>query len=150
VRIAFDLDDTLVPCQFQFPLERPRLRARALVREPLRLGTVDLLRHLRRMGCALWIYTTSLRNPIAVHLQFLSYGIRLGGVVNQDRHVRRLRNGRPGANECSKYPPAFGIDLLVDNSEGVREEGRRFGFRVLHVRPDDPDWARVVRTAVFG
>jgi hypothetical protein len=148
MRIAFDLDDTLIPCQFQFPLERPRLLARALALEPLRLGTVDLLRHLRQMGCVLWVYTTSLRNPLSVRLQFLVYGIRLGGVVNQDRHMRRLRDGRPHANECSKFPPAFGIDLLVDNSEGVTEEGRRFGFRVLHVRPDDPDWTQAVRAAL--
>ena len=60
-----------------------------------------------------------------VHLQFLAYGVRLGGVVNQDRHVRTLRDSRPRANECSKYPPAFGIDLLVDNSQGVKEEGQR-------------------------
>jgi hypothetical protein len=148
MRIAFDLDDTLIPCQFQFPLERPRLLARALALEPCQLGTVDLLRHLRQIGCALWVYTTSLRNPRSVHLQFLAYGVRLGGVVNQDRHARTLRDGRPRANECSKYPPAFGIDLLVDNSEGVKDEGQRFGFRVLHVRPDDADWAQAVRAAV--
>jgi hypothetical protein len=95
MHVAFDLDDTLIPCEFQFPLERPRLLARALAMEPLRLGTVELLCHLREMGCMLWIYTTSLRNPLAVHLQFLAYGIRLCGVVNHDRHVRVLRNGRP-------------------------------------------------------
>jgi hypothetical protein len=148
MHVAFDLDDTLIPCECLFPLEQPRLLARALAMEPLRLGTVKLLRHLRRTGCSVWVYTTSLRNPLSVHLHFLAYGIRLRGVVNHDRHVRTLRNGRPAANECSKYPPAFGIDLLVDNSEGVKDEGRRFGFRVLHVRPDDLDWAEVVRVAL--
>ena len=148
MRIAFDLDDTLIPCEYHFPLELRRLLARLLSREPLRLGTVALLRHLRTTGCTLWVYTTSLRDPLSVHLLFLAHGIRLGGVVNQDRHVRTLRTGRPRANECSKYPPAFGIDLLVDNSEGVKEEGRRFGFRVLHIHPDDADWTAKVRSLV--
>jgi hypothetical protein len=148
MHVAFDLDDTLIPCGHQFPLEARRRLARLLALEPLRLGTVELLRHLRRTGCRLWIYTTSLRSPLAVHCQFLAHGICLAGVVNQDRHARTLRRGRPSANECSKYPPAFGIDLLVDNSEGVMEEGRRFGFRVLHLRPDDLHWVQAVRAAV--
>jgi hypothetical protein len=148
MHIAFDLDDTLIPCEFSFPLEPRRWLASFLATEPLRLGTVELLRHLRTTGCALWIYTTSMRNPLSVHLQFLVHGIRLAGVINHDRHCRKLRTGRPGANECSKYPPAFGIDLLIDNSEGVKEEGARFGFRVLHLEPDDDRWTETVRSAV--
>jgi hypothetical protein len=140
MHIAFDLDDTLIPCQFNFPLERPPWLLRKLGPEPLRHGTVELCRQLRRRGHHLWVYTSSLRNPLSIRLTFLAHRIHLAGVVNQDRHVRRLRDGRPGAWECSKYPPAFGIDLLVDNSEGVGEEGRRFGFDVLVVRPDDEVW----------
>ena len=49
---------------------------------------------------------------------------------------------------CSKYPPAFGIDLLVDDSAGVEIEGRRFGFSVVRVAPDDVDWVVKVERAV--
>jgi len=45
----------------------------------------------------------------------------------------------------TKYPPQFGIDLLVDESEGVRIEGERYGFAVLVVSPTDADWAAKVR-----
>ena len=48
----------------------------------------------------------------------------------------------------SKYPPAFGIDFHVDDSEGVKIEGEEHGFRVVIVRPDDEHWARVVLDAV--
>ena len=48
----------------------------------------------------------------------------------------------------SKLPPAFGIDLHVDDSEGVRLEGVRHGFRVVVVRPDDQHWTRRVLDAV--
>jgi hypothetical protein len=148
MHIAFDLDDTLIPCEFGFPLERSPWLARGLGLEPLRQGTVALCRDLRDRGHRLWVYTTSLRSPLSIRLTFLAHGLHLAGVVNQDRHVRRLRNGRPGAWECSKYPPAFGIDLLVDNSEGVKEEGRRFGFAVVWVRPDDDNWVEAVRSRV--
>jgi hypothetical protein len=55
--------------------------------------------------------------------------------------------GRQGP---SKYPPAFGIDLHVDDSEGVAEEGRRHRFAVVVVSPRDPDWAARVLAAVGG
>ena len=149
MRIAFDLDDTLIPCGRAFPLEPPTLRARCLGAEPLRRGAVRLLKQLRARGCQLWVYTSSLRSPWAIRFLFLCYGVWLSGVVNSDRHVRRLRHAFPAQRHLSKYPPAFGIDLLVDDSEGVREEGRLHDFRVLCVRPDDPDWAARVLAAVI-
>jgi hypothetical protein len=148
MRIAFDLDDTLIPCGHSFPLERPTLLARLLGAEPLRLGAAALLRELRRLDCQLWVYTTSQRSPLAVWAQFLAYGVRLGGVVNSQRHVRLLGRRWPDHRHLSKYPPAFGVDLLIDDSLGVVEEGRRFAFAVLHVRPDDLHWADAVRAAV--
>ena len=41
---------------------------------------------------------------------------------------------------CSKYPPAFGIDLLIDDAEGVSIEGERFGFRVFRISGNDLSW----------
>lgn len=48
----------------------------------------------------------------------------------------------------SKFPLAFGIDLHIDDSEGVRMEGEAHGFRVLVVRPDDERWTLRVLDAV--
>ena len=48
----------------------------------------------------------------------------------------------------SKYPPAFGIDWLVDDSIGVKEEGLQYGFSVIHVRPDDGRWVTTIRQAL--
>ena len=53
-----------------------------------------------------------------------------------------------GLRGPSKYPPAFAIDLHVDDSEGVRLEGQRHGFAFVVVSPEDPDWtARVLDAA---
>ena len=38
MRIAFDLDDTLIPCSHPFAVEEPTWLARCLAVEPLRRG----------------------------------------------------------------------------------------------------------------
>lgn len=73
---------------------------------------------------------------------FLAHGVRLDGVVEATRHAGAT-DGR-----ASKCPPAFGIDLLVDDAEGVALEGARHGFEVLRVLPDDDAWDERVRDAV--
>jgi hypothetical protein len=91
----------------------------------------------------LWIYTTSFRSPRYLRGWFGSFGVTLSGIVNQNRHERVV--GRYGP---SKQPSAFGIDLHVDDSEGVAEEGRLHGFEVVVVSPDDLGWAAKVLIAV--
>jgi hypothetical protein len=145
MRIAFDLDDTLIPSSPDlFPVERPRgILGRLFAPEALRRGAPALMQALVSHHCDVWVYTTSSRSQRYIKALFRWYGIRLGGAINQDIHWEWLKRQQP-AGRCSKYPPAFGIDLLIDDSEGVRMEGQQFGFRVVRVRPDDPDWVQAV------
>jgi hypothetical protein len=149
MRIAFDLDDTLIPSHPElFAVERPRsILGRLFAQEHLRHGANDLFRSLRARRCDLWIYTTSLRSPRYIRALFRCYGVRLGGAINQDVHWNWFRR-QLGGSRCSKFPPAFGIDLLVDDSEGVLIEGREFRFDVLHVLPSDAAWAAKVLAEV--
>jgi hypothetical protein len=149
MRVAFDLDDTLIPWRSDlFPVERPRgFFGRFFAPERLRRGAPDLMHALVLHGCDLWVYTTSSRTPRYIKHLFSCYGVQIGGAINQEIHWEWLKQ-QPSARRCSKYPPAFGIDLLIDDSEGVCMEGQQFGFRVVHVRPDDPDWVQVVVTEV--
>jgi hypothetical protein len=94
-------------------------------------------------GHELWIYTTSYRPARYLRGWFRSFGVPLYGVVNQYRHESVV--GRKGP---SKFPPAFGIDLHVDDSEGVGEEGKHHQFSVVVVSPADPNWAARVLEAV--
>jgi hypothetical protein len=143
VRISFDVDDTLV-CDSSVPVEPPASRWKRLwYPENLRRGTRDLMRALLDRRHEVWIYTTSYRSPSYLRGWFRSFRISIAGVVNQDRHDRVV--GRRGP---SKYPPAFGIDLHVDDSMGVAEEGRRYGFAVVVITPNDLDWAACVLEAV--
>jgi hypothetical protein len=145
MRISFDVDDTLV-CGADVPAEQMvPWWWRPWYPEKLRRGTKALMQELLARRCQLWIYTTSYRGSRYLRGWFRSFGIPIYGVVNQDRHDRLLRDRRHDGYPPSKYPPAFGIDLHIDDSEGVAIEGRRFRFRVLVVSTTDLDWtARVL------
>lgn len=148
-RVSFDVDDTLVCSGAGAPTERSCFPAfiHRWLGEPLRLGTGALVRELRRRQCSVWIYTTSGRTPFHIRRWLLLHGIRVDGVVNSERHRQGL--AVHGLSHLpSKFPPAFGIDLHVDDSEGVRMEGDAHGFRVLVIRPDDALWTERVLDAV--
>ncbi|MGA9703415.1 hypothetical protein [Pseudomonas sp.] len=149
VRISFDIDDTLA-CQLHHcAVEHSRLPAcvHRWLGEPLRLGTRSLTRELRRQGCSIWVYTSSGRTPAYIRRWLLLYGIRVDGVVNSVLHSQALTvHGL--MNAPSKFPPAFDIDLHVDDSEGVQLEGQDHGFRVVVVDPQDERWAQKVLQAV--
>ena len=104
--------------------------------ERLRRGTRSLITALIRRRCKIWIYTSSGRCPRYLKSWFANFGIPVEGVVNLDRHERTV-----GLRGPSKFPPAFGIDLHVDDSPGVAMEGADHRFPVLVVAPHDPDVA---------
>lgn len=148
MRISFDVDDTLVlydgsPKETVVPWWW-----RWRYHEPLRLGTRALMQALLARNCELWIYTTSYRQPRYLRGWFKSFGVRLTDVVNQDVHDRVVKKSQFPGYMPSKYPPAFGIDLHVDDSEGVAMEGQEHGFRVVVVSPADVDWGTRVLAAV--
>jgi len=141
MRIAFDLDNTLIRGVHPFVLETPKrwFWARLLGREALRAGIIELAAHCQRQGWEVWVYTTSYRSAGYIRRLFWLHGIGLAGVVNQARHDREVRV------RSTKYPPQFGIDLLIDDAPGVGLEGERYGFEVLVINPDDAEWAAKVK-----
>ncbi len=149
MRIAFDLDDTLIPGAYSFPTEplpANRLR-RWFCTEPIRRGTPALFHALRQAGHEVWIYTTSFRPPWSVKAMFLAYGAPVSHVINQDVHARCVLRLGDAYRTCTKYPPAFGIDLLVDECAGVAEEARRYNFVALQIPPHDEHWTQRVLQA---
>jgi len=144
MRIAFDLDNTLIRGGHDFPHEIPHRRfwAKLIGGEQLRQGIRELAAHCRSQGWEVWVYTTSYRIAWAIRRLFWLYGISLDGIVNQHRHDREVQA------RCTKHPPSFGIDLLIDDSEGVRIEAGRHGFRMLVVAPEDEQWVEKVEAAL--
>ncbi|MBA1198677.1 hypothetical protein PS623_02087 [Pseudomonas fluorescens] len=148
VRISFDIDDTLACHHHNCPAESSKLPGfmHDWLGEPLRAGTRELIRDLRRQNCSVWIYTSSGRTPAYIKRWLLLYGIRVDGVVNNDRHLHMMAEhglSRPP----SKHPGLFDIDLHVDDSDGVRAEGIDHGFRVVVVSPQDDNWTQKVLEA---
>ena len=74
-----------------------------------------------------------------------AYEIPVDGVINQQAH-QRMTNGEVD-RAPSKNPAMFGIDLHVDDLEGVRLEGEAHGFSVVVVTPDDTNWVTTVLQA---
>lgn len=143
MRISFDIDDTLV-CAQPVPTEQyvPCWR-RWRYPERLRRGTRTLMAALVQRQCQIWIYTSSCRSSPYLKTWFASFGIPIAGVVNLERHQQII-----GLRGPSKFPPAFGIDLHIDDSPGVAMEGESHRFAVLVVSPNDPNWTEKVLTEV--
>ncbi|RZK12972.1 MAG: hypothetical protein EOO56_27760 [Hymenobacter sp.] len=141
MRVAFDLDNTLIRNDFDFPLaaaKKPFLQ-KLFQTESLRLGIQELFAFCQRQGWEVWIYTTSYRSPFYVRKLLWVYGLRPDGIINQARHTQHVRV------RSTKHPPTFGIDILVDDSRGVELEGQRFGFAVIQIDPEDADWVATVQ-----
>ncbi len=149
MRISFDLDDTLICYNPVVPCEPNRVPffLRSWFEEPLRRGTVELMQELTRQGHSIWIYTSSYRPPRQVKYWFRFYGIKVDAVINQELHEKVVGRG-PLGRYASKYPPAFDIDLHVDDLEGLRLAGEERGFRVIIVSMNDESWAERVLEAV--
>jgi len=148
IRVSFDIDDTLTSHSCEVPSEKGLLPKfiHHWLGEPLRRGTKRLFCELRHRDCSIWIYTSSGRSSVYIQRWFLLHGIRIDGVINGSRH--RALNRHHLQRLPSKFPPAFGIDLHIDDSEGVKMEGDEHGFRVLVIHPHDEHWTEKVLDAV--
>jgi hypothetical protein len=143
MHVSFDIDDTLV-CGPEVPTEQfVPFWYRRRYAEQVRRGCRELMQALAARGCPIWLYTSSRRPPRYLRGWFLCMGIRLEGIVNLCRHEEVV-----GYRGPSKYPPAFGIGLHVDDSAGVAMEGQSHGFRVVLVSPQDERWTERVLEAV--
>ena len=152
MRIAFDLDDTIIRGRIPFPLEPlPSNRlARFFCKERIRAGCIRLMNDLRDLNHDVWIYTTSFRDPFWTRMMFRAYGTKIARMINQYEHERTIKKMAPYFRHCSKLPPAFGIDLLIDECGGVLAESQRFNFDVVQVDPNDDSWDDKVRRMVLG
>jgi hypothetical protein len=135
--ISFDLDDTLIPGTKTFPRENRNLFQKLTGIENIRKGTIHLFKELRSRDHNIYIYTTSFRPELKTKLMFLSYGIPVDRVINQRCHDRVLRENK---TRYSKFPPAFGIDLHIDDSPGLQIEGAKHNFRTMIIDENDLTW----------
>ena len=141
MKISFDIDDTLILYDSK---KKENNNCRLLNGEILRYGTINLLKELEKEH-ELWIYTTSFRSPWVLKLCFWLKGVKIKKVVNQNLHSKIIKSKNISA---TKLPSYFGIDLHVDDSLGVVEEGKKFGFDVIVIDPNDEEWTVKVKEEI--
>lgn len=139
--ISFDIDNTLIPYSNEFEVENRTIIARLLRAERIRKGTVKLFTELERRGHEVWIYTTSFRSPINLKKTFISYGLNPKTIINGAISKKRLKEVNC---KSSKNPKLFGIDIHIDDSEGVEIEGQRDGFKTIIIKTTDEYWTSKV------
>ena len=66
-------------------------------------------------------------------------------MINQQCHDRELNENKA---RCSKFPPAFGIDIHVDDSPGLKIEGDKFNFRTIIIEERDLTWTDKILKSV--
>jgi len=137
MQISFDLDGTLIPFNNEFETENRSFVAKLLGIEPLRKGTQQLFADLKKQGHQIHLYTTSHRKVRTLRIMFWYYCITVGQIINEPRNRRSLKSHNIKA---SKYPPAFGFDIHIDDSEGVGQEGQKFNFRTIIITSKDHNW----------
>lgn len=141
MKVAFDLDGTLIRSNYDFQTEKPqkKLFAKLFKIQELRIGTTEIFEYCKQQNWETWIYTTSTRSTFRIRILFWLYNIHLNGIVNQQIHNKKVKV------ESSKYPPNFGIDVIVDDSEGVKIEGERYNFETIWVKSENENWVAEVK-----
>lgn len=125
--ISFDLDDTLIS-KNKFRLEKPILFQRLFGLECIRLGTVDLFKKLKNEKHKIYIY-----------------GVSVDYIINQQKHQRKIKNLD---FNCSKFPPMFHIDIHIDDSQGVKMEGEKYGFKTIIISETDENWTQTILKSI--
>lgn len=144
MNISFDLDSTLIPHGNEFEAEKRSFLAKLIGIEELRKGTSKLVSKLQKEP-TIHIYTTSFRSKFKIRLMFFYYGIKVGKIITQSENQKILRNRNI---KSSKYPPAFGFDLHIDDSKGVGMEGEKLNFKTIIIKQNDIDWTSKIKKEI--
>lgn len=147
MRIAFDLDDTLIPTNHAFSVGSHSLAfpLNLIFKEQLRKGSVALMQDLSEHH-EIWIYTTSLRNTFYIKAWFYCWGIRLHGVINHSTHIKNVLNTQYA--NFSKAPVLFNIAVMVDDLVGVQIECNQQNCHAIIIQPNDDHWVIKVKKVI--
>lgn len=145
MNISFDLDSTLIPNGNEFETEKRTGIAKLFGIEEIRKGSSELISCLQKKGHKIHIYTTSFRTKSKIKRTLKYYGIHVNRIINQTENQKILKSRNINA---SKYPIAFGFDLHIDDSDGVRIEGERLNFKVITIKTTDRNWVEYVKAEI--
>lgn len=141
MKISFDLDNTIIPYSNEFEVENGTFFGKLIKAERIRKGTIELFKKLKTKNCEIWIYTTSYRSVWKIKKTFRAYGLKPERIINGKENQKILKKHNCNA---SKNPGLFGIDLHIDDLEGVKMEGDKYHFETVIVEVTDQNWTKNV------
>ena len=141
MKISFDLDNTIIPYSNEFEVEDIPFLGKLIKAERTRAGTIELFKKLRSKKWEIWIYTTSYRSVWQIKKTFIAHGLKTTRIINGKISQDTLKKHNCYA---SKNPKLFGIDLHVDDLEGVKMEGEKYQFETLIVDLKEQNWINLV------
>ena len=147
MNISFDLDNTLIPSDKEFETESKSILAKLFGIENIRKGTFDLISELQNHGHNIHIYTTSFRSKIKIRLTLKYYGIKVNRIINEKENRKVLKSKKINS---SKYPPAFGFDLHIDDLKGVGFESEKFNFKAIIIDPTDNNSTEKIKNEIIN
>jgi len=144
--VSFDIDNTLIPYSNEFEIIYPNKFFKLIGAEPIRKGTHELFRYLRQNNYEIWIYTTSFRSTFHLRKTFWAHQLYPNRFINEPINQKILRK-----NNCraSKNPKFFGIDLHIDDSEGVAKEGEIYDFKTVIISVNDDNWVETIKKSIL-
>lgn len=145
MNISFDLDSTLIPNGKEFKTENRSGIAKLFGIEEMRKGTCELISDLQSQGHKIHIYTTSYRTKRKIRFTLKYYGIKVSRIVNEKENRKVLKSWDINS---SKFPPAFGFDLHIDDLKGVAIESKRFNFKAIIIEPTDKNWIEKIKRGI--
>ena len=140
MRVSFDLDEVLFVSPDTHKTEKPLpLILGRIYKERLRLGTVELINSLQKMGYEVWVYTSSYRSQRYIRHLFGLYGVKFDGIINAQRHLAEVQRDRKQILP-QKVPSMYRISLHVDDEAVICSYGREFGFEAYQLDAQDDEW----------
>lgn len=140
VRIAFDLDSTLI--QNDFPGESLTFWGKllGLKRKRLRKGIKYVAEFIYANDWELWVYTSSLSSRWQVRRLFMQHGLRLDGIVFQQR-LPMIQNGKCLLNGTELgYSFKTGLDILIGKEPNDMKKEAQCGLQMICLDDKEERW----------
>jgi hypothetical protein len=141
MRIAIDLEGTLIPECAEFACERTNDLARRVLSVGLRRGAKALLRDLTRAGHTLTLYSSGKHTPGKLRLWCLLAGLPVHRIVT----LSQTRKAARGTTHIVAWPPLYDQDIVLDDNPRHIAVAQRAGVPGVLVANNSDDWTACAR-----
>ncbi len=147
MKIAIDLEGTLIAECGEFACERTNELARCFLLCGLRVQARKMLKELARAGHILTLYTSGKHSAAALRLWCLAAGLPIHHIITLADYKQDARHNK-GTRVC--WPPVSGQDLILDDETRHIETARRKGVTALQITNHSPNWTACIQKACLS